>query len=585
MAVDPKKVFPKSSRTDRQRASTDRDLAGNSSDQKSKGFVGLSKNIFAIHKNLGAIADLLKAQALNEKKEDDAEIKKQQKDEDAKKKSGAEKALEGILNNAVLKPIEKIKKSTMGIFDRLVKVLGVLGIGTIAMKGLKGIESWMDGDKSILEQLGKDIKLMLGAAAGIFLAINVGLPLISGAIGSMIGSLAVGGAFSSILGMLGNPYVWLGIIAAVALTYTGTMLYKLLKGEFGANLEGLGSYNKATQESILRISEVGIDAWQVEQKQKMDQFLIDNPQLLNKDGTLNSTKLNFSHKGSQYLEMLDDLKKSQKGEFDKFDPSRMKKEDGELMQKIPKLITNFRGEWAKFFALAREITALYDGKTSLDELPENVQKTIKSLMDAQAGHKAKMIEYLDGVKDLREEMTSDGKNQLDLLLITNNIPDLLFRSDWWGKFVKPGPILTVDQMTEGMSGLRQGKAIEYFNSLGNFNTNLKSELKKFDPNFTFQSDKKNNSLTKNNDDSNLDFASTSNAFTDENMSLANNLSSYDNFSDKISVVPFDINSEEESNNSLVNSSYSASTEVPSFAITDTDNFYRDLAGSNYGVFD
>ena len=346
MAVDPKKVFPKSSRTDRQRASTDRDLAGNSSDHKSKGFEGLSKNIFAIHKNLGAIADLLKAQALNEKKEDDAEIKKQQKDEDAKKKSGAEKALEGILNNAVLKPIEKIKKSTMGIFDRLVKVLGVLGIGTIAMKGLKGIESWMDGDKSILEQLGKDIKLMLGAAAGIFLAINVGLPLISGAIGSMIGSLAVGGAFSSILGMLGNPYVWLGIIAAVALTYTGTMLYKLLKGEFGANLEGLGSYNKATQESILRISEVGIDAWQVEQKQKMDQFLIDNPQLLNKDGTLNSTKLNFSHKGSQYLEMLDDLKKSQKGEFDKFDPSRMKKEDGELMQKIPKLITNFRGEWA-----------------------------------------------------------------------------------------------------------------------------------------------------------------------------------------------------------------------------------------------
>ena len=69
------------------------------------------------------------------------------------------------------------------------------------------------------------------------------------------------------------------------------------------------------------------------------------------------------------------------------------------------------------------------------------------------------------------------------------------------------------------------------------------------------------------------------------MSLANNLSSYDNFSDKISVVPFDINSEDESNTSLVNSSYSASTEVPSFAITDTDNFYRDLAGSNYGVFD
>jgi len=587
MSVQASKVFPKSSRTDRQRASTDRDFAGNSKEEStSKAFIGLSKNLFAIHKNLGAIADLLKQQSSNEKKEDDAELKKQQKDEDARQKSGAEKALEGIISTAVLKPIQKMKDTTAGIFERLIKVLGALGIGTIAVKGLKGIEAWMEGDKSILEQLEKDIKTMLGVAAGIFVAVNVGIPLISGALGSIIGSLGVGGAFSGILALLGNPYVWLGIIAAVALTYTGTMLYKLLRGEYGANLEGIGSYNEATQESIMRISEIGIEEWQKEQRLKMQKFLVENPQLLNKDGTLNRAKLNFSFAGAEYLEMEDDLKKSMKGEFDKFDPSRMKAEDAEIMQKIPELIEKFRGEWAKFFGLAREITALYEGKTSLDELPENVQNTIKGLMSTQAGHKAKMIEYLDGIKELREQMTSDGKNQLQLFLIKNNIPDLLFRADWWGELVKPGPILSLDQMTAGMEGLRPGKAIDYFNSLGNFNTNLKSELQKFDPNMTFQSETKDNSLSQNNDNSNLDFASTSNAFTNENLSLANQISDYDAFNEKFNIVPFDISQGETNVDSdITSTSFFAETDLPAFSIFDNDNFYRDLAQSNYGVYD
>ena len=587
MSVQASKVFPKSSRTDRQRASTDRDFAGNSKEEStSKAFIGLSKNLFAIHKNLGAIADLLKQQSSNEKKEDDAELKKQQKDEDARQKSGAEKALEGIISTAVLKPIQKMKDTTAGIFERLIKVLGALGIGTIAVKGLKGIEAWMEGDKSILEQLEKDIKTMLGVAAGIFVAVNVGIPLISGALGSIIGSLGVGGAFSGILALLGNPYVWLGIIAAVALTYTGTMLYKLLRGEYGANLEGIGSYNEATQESIMRISEIGIEEWQKEQRLKMQKFLVENPQLLNKDGTLNRAKLNFSFAGAEYLEMEDDLKKSMKGEFDKFDPSRMKAEDAEIMQKIPELIEKFRGEWAKFFGLAREITALYEGKTSLDELPENVQNTIKGLMSTQAGHKAKMIEYLDGIKELREQMTSDGKNQLQLFLIKNNIPDLLFRADWWGELVKPGPILSLDQMTAGMEGLRPGKAIDYFNSLGNFNTNLKSELQKFDPNMTFQSETKDNSLSQNNDNSNLDFASTSNAFTNENLSLANQISDYDAFNEKFNIVPFDISQDDTNVDSdITSTSFFAETDLPAFSIFDNDNFYRDLAQSNYGVYD
>lgn len=584
MAVDPKKVFPKSSRTDRQRASTDRDFAGNSSDEKSKGFVGLNKNIFAIHKNLGAIADLLQAQAKNEKAEDDEEIKKQQREEDAKKKSGMEKVLEGVLSNTILKPIEKIKKVTMGVFERLLKVMGVLGIGTIAMKGLQGIEAWMDGDKSILKKLARDVGIVLAAAGGIFLAINVGLPLLTSAIGGLIGSLGVGGSFSGILAALGNPYVWLGIIAAVGIAYTGTELYKMLKGEYGPDLEGVGSYAPINQEAIEEISKVGMKQYRINERERIGALLEANPELLNDNGEMkNDAQLAIMSMSNDAAKLLmaynNRLRMSNTGNWDQWDAANMSDKDTKLFNKIPDLITNFRGEWSKFYSLAKEITALMDGKRTMDELPQSIQEKIAGLMSTQEGHKSKMIQFMDEVKAARKGMSNDGKNYMDMFLRRHNASTLLYNTDWWGKVVKPGPILDAVQVKEGnISGLRQ-KAISTFSNLGALNEDLKEDIGRMPEGKNF------NSTSSNNLSKNLDLSSTAAAFSNEKLTTANTLSNYDNFSDKISVVPFDINSEDESNTSLVNSSYSASTEVPSFAITDTDNFYRDLAGSNYGVFD
>ena len=116
--------------------------------------------------------------------------------------------------------------------------------------------------------------------------------------------------------------------------------------------------------------------------------------------------------------------------------------------------------------------------------------------------------------------------------------------------------------------------------------NLKSELQKFDPNMTFQSDTKDNSLSQNNNNSDLDFASTSNAFTNENMSLASTLGDYDAFNEKFNIVPFDISQDDTNVDSdITSTSFFAETDLPAFSIFDNDNFYRDLAQTNYGVYD
>ena len=95
-----------------------------------------------------------------------------------------------------------------------------------------------------------------------------------------------------------------------------------------------------------------------------------------------------------------------------------------------------------------------------------------------------------------------------------------------------------------------------------------------------------NSLTQNNENSDLDISSSANAFTNENLSLANQISDYDAFNEKFNLVPFDISQDNTNSDSdITSTSFFAETDLPAFSIFDNDNFYRDLAQSNYGVYD
>ena len=91
----------------------------------------------------------------------------------------------------------------------------------------------------------------------------------------------MGGAFKGVLALLGNPYVWLGIIAAVGIAYTGTELYKFLKGEYGPDGEGIGSYAPINQEAIAEIQEVGMEQYRINERNRIDALLQADPSLVN----------------------------------------------------------------------------------------------------------------------------------------------------------------------------------------------------------------------------------------------------------------------------------------------------------------
>ena len=591
MAVDPKKVFPKSSRTDRQRLSTDKDFAGNTKEDKNnKLSVGLNKNLFQIHKNLLSIANLLDKQAKQEKSEDREEADRRRKDEDAQKKSGAEKLLEGVVSNAILKPMEKVKSAAGDAFQRLFKALGALFLGNIAMTGLKGIEAWAKGDKSIIEKLIRDLKITLGIAAGVFLAINVGLPLISSAIGSVIGSIGVGGAFKGVLALLGNPYVWLGIIAAVGIAYTGTELYKFLKGEYGPDGEGIGSYAPVNQEAIAEIQEVGMEQYRINERQRIDDLLQKDPSLVNDQGEMkNDAQLAIMSMTNDNARLLmaynNRLRMSHTGNWDQWDPKNMSEKDTKLFNTIPKLISSFRGEWAKFYSLAQEITALMDGKRTFAEVPKNIMTKIDAMMGEQQLHKDNMIKYLDAVKASRKQMSNDGKNYLDAILRKNDMGNLLYNADWWGKIVVPGPILDAVQVKEGLTpGLRK-MAINTFNNLGEMNTDLVEDIERMPEGNPVLMGEDTNSLSQNNN-SDIDFAGSANAFASQSFNTAGLLSNYDSFSSNIDIVPFVLPSGDGSSDVDVatDTSFSAYTEIPFIPLTDADNFYTDLGEVSYGVY-
>ena len=84
---------------------------------------------------------------------------------------------------------------------------------------------------------------------------------------------------------------------------------------------------------------------------------------------------------------------------------------------------------------------------------------------------------------------------------------------------------------------------------------------------------------------NFDFNQSKLAFANENLSLASDLTNYDDFNSKINIVPFDVGDETNVDSDVTSSSFYANTDLPAFSLYDVDNFYRDLAQTNYGVYD
>ena len=180
---------------------------------------------------------------------------------------------------------QTIQKTTSNIFDTLFKALATLFAGYVGIKGVDGIKDWLQGDRSTLKSLGKEVALVLTAAAGVFTAVTVGMPLITAGIGGVIG--AVVGGLPAAFSLLGNPYVWMGIIAATGAVLVGQELYKYLSGEYGSmagGFSGRGTYSKDRQIWIDRVYEVGQEAAIGEMDQKVAAIAKKYPMLFEADG-------------------------------------------------------------------------------------------------------------------------------------------------------------------------------------------------------------------------------------------------------------------------------------------------------------
>ena len=220
---------------------------------------------------------------------------------------------------------------------------------------------------------------------------------------------------------------------------------------------------------------------------------------------------------------------------------------------------------------------------TVEDCPPAIQKKIKALMETQQGHKNKMMVYMDGIKELRNQMDSDGKNYLDMFLRRHNMPNLLQRTDWWGKVVQPGPILDAVAVQEGNQEGTRSLAINTFGNLGAMNEDLKEDIGRM-PEQVSSSDTLSSSFL----NSNIDWSGSATAFSDTKFNSAELLTSGAFVNEgNFSFVPMfaDTNQDGVVDEDETASYMESISELPNFPITDLSNYYRDLGSVNYGAVD
>mgnify|MGYP001225928695 CR=1 FL=1 len=479
MALDPKKVFvapslPKSSRTQAQRDAT----AGKSGDGiSSKQFLSLNKNIIAINKNLNAIANLIKEKAQQDAESDRDDADRRRRDADAKKKGAAEKMLEGVISNAVIKPLKTVKALTGSIFEKLFKALGALFAGWVGMKGVDGIKDWLKGDRSTLQNLAKEVGLVIAAATGVFAAVTIGLPLLTSGIGGVIG--AVVGGLPGVFALLGNPYVWMGVIAATGLVYSGTELYKYLSAEYGSmggGFSGRGSFSKDDQIWIDRIYEVGQEGAVKEMDAKILKIAEKYPHLFDwKDGvpTPKGHTARFlagksdgrtAAANNALQDMLDAKKYIGFGKYDKFDVAKLSKSDQQSLQAIMQHTTKAKSAWELFKLKQNELSVLMEGKTYY-ELSEGVQKIVDGILEEQALCKDQIVGALKAGNELENKMSSNGQDFLNGIAQANDMGRLWSRNDGWADHIVLGPIRNKGHDTDIVNPGMKPAAIKHFDKI------------------------------------------------------------------------------------------------------------------------
>ena len=181
-----------------------------------KDTANLLKSVNAINKNLISINKLLqtqsKTQAAAERTKQTQKIKQaeniRKQATEARLESGGLRKAGDAIKNALVEPAKGIMKGLMGFVKPFLKFFAVTFIGWFS----KGIMAWFKQEKEVKKRQIKEaipkVLSFLTIAGGVMAALNFGLPVIIGLLGTLLSTIPLA------IGVLFNPIVLKGILIA-----------------------------------------------------------------------------------------------------------------------------------------------------------------------------------------------------------------------------------------------------------------------------------------------------------------------------------------------------------------------------------
>lgn len=188
-----------------------------------KDSIALTKSLQSINNNLVSINKLLQKNALDQSKKQEEGVRKKRIEEESlrreKKESGLEKRYGKSLLTGVGGALGKLKdtlvNTSKGILSKIFDIAKpfitffTLGfVGWFSGKVVKWFEDNKEDRKKKIKSFIPKILSALTVAGGVLLAIQFGIPVIMGLIGTIVGMIPV------VVGALLNPATWVGLLAA-----------------------------------------------------------------------------------------------------------------------------------------------------------------------------------------------------------------------------------------------------------------------------------------------------------------------------------------------------------------------------------
>jgi len=182
----------------------------------------LLKSVDAINKNLISINKLLSQEASNKVRQQQVQQTETARKAENLRRSGVESALEapkkiaGFIQGAIAKPAKAIFGTIKQFLDPFIKFFTLTFVGWFTSGLIQWFQQNKETKKKQLQQFVPKVLTALTVAGGVLLAIQVGIPVIMGILGTIVSTLPI------LMGALLNPATWIVLLGIG----TGILLFE-----------------------------------------------------------------------------------------------------------------------------------------------------------------------------------------------------------------------------------------------------------------------------------------------------------------------------------------------------------------------